>query len=100
MPNEGVEARLRQLAARFLAGLPADLARLRSEAPGDDSTEVVSGILHRIAGRAGTFGFPEIGAQASLLETMVMEKGWSTPAFEAGLTELEALSARAIEVGS
>jgi HPt (histidine-containing phosphotransfer) domain-containing protein len=99
MTDERVEARLRQLAARFLSGLPEELARLRSSRADDDAADVLGGILHRMAGRAGTFGFPAIGAQASQLETMVIEGRWSAAAFDAGLAELEILSAQAIEAG-
>jgi HPt (histidine-containing phosphotransfer) domain-containing protein len=100
MTDERVEARLRQLALRFLNGLPDDLARLRSARADDDPAEVLGGILHRIVGRAGTFGFPAVGALASQLETMVIEGRWTASAFDEGLTELEVLSARAIEAGS
>lgn len=100
MTDERVEARLRQLADRFLAGLPGELARLRSSGLDDGATDIRSEILHRIVGRAGTFGFPAIGARASQLEVMVVEGRWSAVAFDEGLAELEALSARAIEARS
>jgi HPt (histidine-containing phosphotransfer) domain-containing protein len=104
MTNDVVEAKLRQLAERFLTTLPGDLARLRSAMADDEPAAVVGGILHRMAGRAGTFGFPRISDQASRLEALVLEGRWTEDeragaAFEAGLDALEALSAEALEAG-
>lgn len=96
MANDAVESRLRQLAQRFVDALPADVARLRAATAAADIGEA-AGLAHRIAGRAGTFGFPAISAGASRLETLIADSGWPGAAFEAALGELETLAARATE---
>jgi HPt (histidine-containing phosphotransfer) domain-containing protein len=106
MADEIVAAKLRQLADRFLTGLPADLAQMRGAMAGDDAAGAAGeagGLLHRIAGRAGTFGFPRISEQASKLEALVLDGGWLEAgrpgaAFAAGVGVLETLCVEAIEV--
>ncbi len=93
MADDIVELKLRQLADRFLGSLAADIGRLRPGSADDSTKAEVRMILHRLAGRAGTFGFPEIGAKASCLEAMILEGGWPSSGFESTLTELETLSA-------
>ncbi len=96
MAHDLLEARLRQLAGRFLAGLPGDLAALREAFRAGDAG-AMGAVVHRIAGRAGTFGFPLIGARASDLETLIAEGRWPETAFETALGQLEALAAEAAE---
>ncbi len=102
MADDVFAAKLRQLADRFLTALPADLTKVRGAMGAEDAADAIGGILHRIAGRAGTFGFPHITEQASQLEALVVEGRWleagcPSAAFETGLGILEALSTEAIE---
>jgi len=96
MANDAVEARMRQLAQRFVGALPADVARLRAATASADAPEA-AGLAHRIAGRAGTFGFPAISVGASRLETLIAEGDWTGAAFQAALDDLEVLAAQATE---
>ncbi|TRC75472.1 Hpt domain-containing protein [Mesorhizobium sp. WSM4307] len=49
-------------------------------------------IAHSLAGAAGTFGFPDIGARASALETLLIEQpdeGAAQAALDALIAEIE-----------
>ena len=90
MAADALQHRLRLLGERFLATLFDDLAALR--ALSDDAPEAANAIVHRIAGRAGTFGFPAISIQASRLESLIIDGQFGAPAFEPALAELEGLA--------
>ncbi|CDX46250.1 conserved hypothetical protein [Mesorhizobium plurifarium] len=65
------------LRQRFLARCVDQLAELKAIAhqaaplPGNDS---LTRLAHSLAGAAGTFGFTEISARASALETLLIEQ--------------------------
>ncbi|WP_281405629.1 MULTISPECIES: Hpt domain-containing protein [unclassified Mesorhizobium] len=65
------------LRQRFLARCADQLAELKAIAgesaplPGNDS---LVRLAHSLAGAAGTFGFAEISARASVLETLLIEQ--------------------------
>ena len=68
-------ARLKALNEEFAAGVPATVARLRSQrklfdprAPNAGALKEIHEILHTIAGSAATFGFRTFGQQARNLE--------------------------------
>lgn len=81
------------LRQRFLARCADQLVELRAarEAPlpGNDS---LIRLAHSLAGAAGTFGFPEISARASALETLLVEQadgGAVGAALDALIAEIE-----------
>ena len=90
MAADVLQARLREMGERFLASLGQDLAALR--ALSSDAPDAANAIVHRIAGRAGTFGFPAISIEASRLETLIIDGHFGTPAFGPALAKLEALA--------
>lgn len=76
-----VSSRLAQLRERFTARAADDLKHLEErirlmQGEGADSLVVsdVCARLHRLAGSAGTFGFPELGEAARSLEKMLKAK--------------------------
>lgn len=98
MAADVLQARLREMGERFLASLAEELAALRaltSAAP--DAPDAANAIVHRVAGRAGTFGFPAISIQASRLESLIIDGQFGAPEFELALAELEALASAARE---
>ena len=95
MTTDALQARLREMGERFLVTLADDLAALRGLS--DDASDAANAILHRIAGRAGTFGFPAISIQASRLESMILDGHFGAQAFAPALAELEALASAACE---
>ena len=101
MAADVLQARLREMGERFLASLAEELAALRaltSAAPdAPDAPDAANAIVHRVAGRAGTFGFPAISIQASRLESLIIDGQFGAPAFELALAELEALASAARE---
>lgn len=88
MAPDDMEKRMRQLSTRFLAGLSEDLALIAS------NPAAAAEIVHRIAGRAGTFGFPDISAAAGHLEEIIATQGTAGLYFAAGLAELNAVATR------
>jgi len=82
MPTDVLAARMRHLTEQFLAGLGVDLAAIAA-----DPVQAPA-LIHRIAGRAGTFGFPAISEVASQLETIIAVEGPSSPAYALGLMAL------------
>ncbi|MFC3115648.1 diguanylate cyclase [Cellvibrio fontiphilus] len=76
-----IAARLEALRADYAARLPGEIARLKElvalalvpEGQADALVELAQK-LHKLAGSAGSFGFPELGKQAKKLELQV--QGW------------------------
>ena len=74
--------KLEVLSVRFASGLDAKLAEieiaaggLREGAPVDESKaalQALSGLAHRLAGSAGTFGFAALGRTALKLEILCL----------------------------
>ncbi|WP_246800793.1 Hpt domain-containing protein [Mesorhizobium amorphae] len=65
-------------------------AREGGSLPGSDDPLVK--LAHSLAGAAGTFGFPEISARASALETLLVEQaeaGAAAAALDALIAEIE-----------
>lgn len=62
-----LEAKMAELAARFDARAPEERAALRAAVAKDDRAAVAAR-AHKLAGIAGMFGRPEIGAAALNLE--------------------------------
>lgn len=82
LPPE-IAARLAALGDRFALRLRNDLARLdalRGDAPGH--LPELAALAHGLAGAAGSFGFPEVGAAASAFEEAVerLREGDDDPA--------------------
>ncbi|RVD57224.1 histidine phosphotransferase [Mesorhizobium sp. M2D.F.Ca.ET.185.01.1.1] len=85
------------LRLRFLARCADQLAQLKTIAGGRDSlagssSEPLIRIAHSLAGAAGTFGFGDISARASALETLLVEQadgGTVRAALDALITEIE-----------
>ena len=83
-PSGDVSSRLAELRERFAARAADDLKELERRAlvmqdQGFDQTVVadVCARLHRLAGSAGTFGFPELGEAARSLEKMLKARAHS-----------------------
>lgn len=73
MADDRIAARMAALRAKFVAELAGDRAALwrhRTAAPDEAG---LGAILHRLAGRAGTFGFMEISELAGRLEALHAE---------------------------
>jgi len=65
------------LRQRFLARCAAQLTELkaaRHKGPLPGSNDSLIPTAHSLAGAAGTFGFAEISARASVLETLLIEQ--------------------------
>ncbi|WP_246671100.1 MULTISPECIES: Hpt domain-containing protein [unclassified Mesorhizobium] len=83
------------LRQRFLARCATQLAELRAarqRGPSVGSNDTLIPTAHSLAGAAGTFGFAEISARASALETLLIEQaddGASHVALDALITEIE-----------
>lgn len=78
--SERVEARLRELSAKFAEQLPERVAAVSDAARvalSDDSSEAslqeLRHCVHKLAGSAGTFGFHHLSAAAKRLEHLVDE---------------------------
>ena len=56
---------LQALRAQFIDRCRADLARLEALPEGDDE---VTSVVHRLAGAAGSFGFPEVSRLAAKID--------------------------------
>ncbi|WP_352779634.1 Hpt domain-containing protein [Mesorhizobium sp. M0913] len=66
------------LRQRFLVRCADQLAELKAIARQGDALptrDAMVSIAHSLAGAAGTFGFGEISARASALETLLIENG-------------------------
>ncbi len=82
-------AGLEALRRRFLARVRRDLATLgtaldafeRGDRPVEEVHAEMRAILHRLAGSAGSFGWPEIGARAAELEELLGDtpEDWLDP---------------------
>lgn len=75
-----IKARLDALRTDYAARLPAEINRLRELAeqaltPATQSSSLseLGQKLHKLAGSAGSFGFPELGKKAKKLELQVLE---------------------------
>lgn len=90
MAADEMAVRMRQLSERFLSGLSDDLTIIAA------NPVAAAGIVHRIAGRAGTFGFPAISTAAGTLEEIIAEQGAIGAAFAAGLADLSAAAEAAV----
>ncbi|WP_244672835.1 Hpt domain-containing protein [Mesorhizobium sp. 131-2-1] len=81
------------LRQRFLARCADQLAELKAarEAPLPGNDPLIR-LAHSLAGAAGTFGFPQISARASALETLLVEQadgGAIGAALDALIAEIE-----------
>ncbi len=92
--DEDLNEAIRALGQLFLAKLPAKFLEIESaiqrfqNAPADrENFSLLHRSLHTMAGSAGTFGFPEMGEQARILETQlknyVAGEVWSQSALDA-----------------
>jgi HPt (histidine-containing phosphotransfer) domain-containing protein len=61
--------RFQQLRRRFVDRSAGDLAVLKSET----DPSVLRPVVHRLAGAAGTFGFPELSADAGHVDDALVE---------------------------
>jgi len=84
------------LRQRFLARCADQLAELKAIArqggSSSGSDDPLVKLAHSLAGAAGTFGFPEISARASALETLLVEQaddGAARTALDALIAEIE-----------
>ncbi|OWK19754.1 histidine phosphotransferase [Mesorhizobium amorphae CCBAU 01583] len=84
------------LRQRFLTRCTDQLAELKAIARQDRSSsgsdDPLVKLAHSLAGAAGTFGFPEISARASALETLLVEQedaGATQATLDALIAEIE-----------
>lgn len=69
---------LREGRARFVAGLPGQIDRIAQLVgdAGPGAHRELRLLVHRIAGFAGTVGFPSVSARAAELEAFVEDQGF------------------------
>ena len=79
---------MRALGDRFRAALTDDIAALQQLGNGAEDEAASAFILHRIAGRAGTFGFPDLSERATAMETMIIDGEYGGKAFVGALQGL------------
>ena len=93
------DARMSDLRRRFVVRCVEDLAVL--DAAGSCETKEAGGdclrlAVHRMAGAAGTFGFPEIGALAGAIDDALIDHGRADPEDVRRLSEaIRTLAAKA-----
>lgn len=77
---------LAELAARFLANVQDDAARLEA-AMLDQDYKTIETVAHSMAGAAGIFGFADIGAAAMAIDTCYADGGLPSETMVAALIE-------------
>ncbi|ROQ20696.1 response regulator receiver modulated diguanylate cyclase [Marinimicrobium koreense] len=65
---DSLKTAYRQRLERELAEIESAMGTARGNAPNNDTMQALHHALHRLAGSAGTFGFPQLGYQARALE--------------------------------
>lgn len=98
-----IAARLNHLRAEYAARLPAEIGYLRqlAERAQDPATQTAALTelgqkLHKLAGAAGSFGFPELGKKAKTLELQVQE--WlASRQIDPGMLRIFAVAISALE---
>ncbi|QEH79199.1 hypothetical protein EIK56_13980 [Sphingomonas sp. C8-2] len=73
MADDRIAARMAVLRAKFVAELADDRAALRRHRTATLDKDELGAILHRLAGRGGTFGFTGISELAGRLEALCAE---------------------------
>ncbi|SNT10984.1 Hpt domain-containing protein [Noviherbaspirillum humi] len=73
-----VQEKLEALRRRYHAGLPGRLAQIkaaaeRCQAMQPEDVETLHRLLHSLAGSAGVYGMPELGAEARRLEVVLKQ---------------------------
>jgi len=90
---------LRDARAKFVAGFPQQLQRLRHLLGADPAGHELHQLVHRMAGFAGTVGLPEVSAAAAALEAAFVDGGAAgAPGALALADELDAAFARDLAV--
>lgn len=72
---------------RFAARCAEDLAILQQAQAGNSDPETLRATVHRLAGAAGTFGYPQLSILAGVVDDRLVENLWPTPAELDALTE-------------
>jgi signal transduction histidine kinase/DNA-binding response OmpR family regulator len=85
----GDEALLKEILEQFVKDTRHDLTELQS-AISENSTEIITEIAHRLSGRIGQIGAPEISAQFRKIEISLREDPESISASELNKTVAEA----------
>lgn len=67
------------LRSAFVARCRTDLAELRRLGDRGDTAEV-GALVHRLAGAAGSFGFPEVSASALVVDQQIRDGGAASQA--------------------
>ncbi|MDR3384629.1 Hpt domain-containing protein [Cupriavidus basilensis] len=96
--NADVAQRLRQLQMRFVAGLAPRRAELTA-AWDAGAAQTLRGLLHRLAGAAGAYGYAAMGEQARALELQLGADEAMLSSLTAPFTRLLALMDDAISAG-
>jgi HPt (histidine-containing phosphotransfer) domain-containing protein len=99
MPGrEAYSQAMLELRQKFVLRSRADLAALLAHRSGEPlSPEVLYQLVHRLSGAGGTFGFPEVSAEAEAVEARLSAGG------DGAGTELDRLLAalsRAVDPGA
>ena len=90
--NVDAQAALAALRARFLVRTAEDLRRLKAVRDGEPAAQAdIRFLVHRLAGAAGTFGYPEAGAIARRLDDEMLQRQISPAEFAPLIDALEAL---------
>lgn len=64
---------------RFVTRCAEDLAVLEQARTGGSDPEILRAIVHRLAGAAGTFGYPQLSELAGVVDDRLVENLWPTP---------------------
>jgi HPt (histidine-containing phosphotransfer) domain-containing protein len=70
MTAEALQERMRALRGVFVEALANDLPAVAAAIAREDYAEALAQV-HKVAGRAGTFGFPEVSDRAGDLEQLL-----------------------------
>jgi HPt (histidine-containing phosphotransfer) domain-containing protein len=72
-----------------------DLAVLERAQAGGSDPETLRATVHRLAGAAGTFGYPQLSELAGVVDDRLLENLWPTPSELAALVEAVRVLTRA-----
>ncbi len=98
-PPLDTERVLRDARAKFVAGFPHQIQRVRRLLDTDPAGRELRQLVHRVAGFAGTVGLPEVSAAAAALETTLASDEAADPVRAAALAAgLDAAFARDLAV--
>jgi HPt (histidine-containing phosphotransfer) domain-containing protein len=91
----GFDERYETLRGRFVTRCAEDLAVLEQAQAGGSDPETLRATVHRLAGAAGTFGYPQLSELAGVVDDRLLGNLWPTPAELNALVEAVRVLTRA-----